>query len=219
METRTHLTNQMKGLHERIMQMGTAVETALQKAINAVASRDRELAAEVVSEDRLIDALQIEIEDDCAKLIATEQPVATDLRAILTTIKFCTDLERIGDHARHLARAIDVVTDQDYREVIPLLQAMLGQGIDMLHDCIIAYVEQDAQAAIEIAKDDDKLDNLHKQLYHKILTIMRAHPDKLDEGMRVMFLGRFLERLGDHVTNMCEWVVYTQLGEHPELNS
>jgi phosphate transport system protein len=218
MKGRTHFAEAMKDLYQDIVRMGTLVEEALRKALISLSIRDIDLAKHVIEGDKKIDELQHEIEEQCTQLIALEQPVATDLREILTSTKIVTDLERIGDHARHLAKSVETLSDPKLLQTLPDIQKMTQLGINMVHDCITAFVEHDAEKAMEVAGRDDEIDSIHKHLFNEVLEIMKNNPDKISQGASLMFLNRFLERLGDHVTNMCEWVVFAKNGEHVELN-
>jgi phosphate transport system protein len=218
MNQRHHFQEDLKALYQNILKMGTLVEEALRKALTALSTGDVTLANQVIENDLTIDQLQIKIEDRCTTIIATEQPVASDLREIITSIKIATHLERIGDHARHLAKAVSTILDDQLLQTIPEIEKMTEIGISMVHDSVSAFVEQDTEKAVEVAKRDDLVDSLHGHLYKEILTIMEKNPEKLDEGVNLLFLNRFLERLGDHVTNMCEWVIFAKKGTHIELN-
>ncbi|MFW5695233.1 MAG: phosphate signaling complex protein PhoU, partial [Alkalispirochaeta sp.] len=196
----------------------TLVEEALRKALTAVTNQDYELAEHVKKNDHQIDTLQFALDKRCTEIIATEQPVATDLREILVAMKISSDLERIGDHARHLVRVMDHLTDAVFRETLPRFAEMTEKGISMVHDSITAYVNHDPHQAREVARRDDDIDEMHRALYKELLSMIAANPDRVETGTALVFLNRFLERLGDHVTNMCEWIVYAKTGEHVELN-
>lgn len=218
MQTRHHFQEELHEMYQTVLRMGTLVEEALQKALTAVTNNDRTLAESVKANDEVIDTIQFELDRKCTELIATEQPVATDLREILVAMKIASDLERIGDHARHLVRRIDQLTDAAFKETLPRFREMTEKGIVMVHDSITAYVNHDADLAREVARRDDEIDELHRLLYQELIGIIRENPDYVDKGTALVFLNRFLERLGDHVTNMCEWIVYAKTGEHVELN-
>lgn len=218
MELRHHFSENLSSLHQDILRMGTAVEEALQKAIVAFSNHDEALAKEVIAGDARIDKMQGDIEDRGAILIATEQPVASDLREIFTSVKIVSNLERIGDHARHIARAVTEVTDPKLLATIPQFKELADVGVTMVHDCLTAFVQKDAEKALEVAKRDDRIDDIHHNLVHDLLVIVRSSPALVDQGITLLFLARFLERLGDHVTNMCEWIVYAKQGKHVELN-
>lgn len=202
-----------------ILRMGAQVEEAMRKAISSIRERNFDLAREVVEADHKIDGLQASIEDLSARIIATEHPVASDLRDILTSMKFAGDLERMGDHARHVAAAIDSLSDPAFVQVVSGLSKMAETGTTMLHDALTAFVDQNDEAAIEVAGRDDEVDAMHKEIYDEIVAIMTKEPSKISAAMHIMFINRFLERMGDHVTNMCEWVVFLKRGEHVELNN
>jgi phosphate transport system protein len=218
MERRQYFGEKLHTMYQDVLKMGALVEEALQSAITAVSTKDHVLAEKVRTNDRVIDEFQFRIDKGCTELIATEQPVATDLREILVAMKIASDLERIGDHARHLVRVIDQLTDATFRSTLPRFQEMTDMGIGMVHDSITAYVTHDAESARMVARRDDQIDMLHKRLYGELITIIKAHPELAEEGTALIFLNRFLERLGDHVTNMCEWIVYAKTGIHQELN-
>lgn len=217
-QTRHHFTQALQEMYQSILRMGTLVEEALRKALTSVSTLDYKLAEQVITDDKRIDQAQLEVEDACAKLIATEQPVATNLREILVAIKIASDLERIGDHARHLARSLDTFAHDAFQEVVPSMEKMTERGISMLHDSLTAFVEQDPEKARTVAARDEEIDAMHRALYQRIVEIMRHEPELIEDATRLLFLNRFLERLGDHVTNVCEWIIYAKTSEHVELN-
>lgn len=219
MAPRKYFLSQLDKMYQDVLRMGALVEEALKKSVTALASHDYDLAERIIEEDRNIDELQVEIEDHCTELLATQQPVASDLREILTTIRIVDDLERIGDHARHLARAVGDISDETFVTVLPSIEEMAERGISMMHDALTAFVDQDAEQAVAVAERDAAIDRMQKTLYGKLIDIVRDHPDKADKAMNLMFMVRFLERLGDHVRSVCEWVVYAKRGEHVELRT
>ena len=212
------LREQIDAVQQNILRMGAMVDTALRKTLAALELQDFELAEQVIREDKRIDALQAAIEDQCAAIIATAQPVGADLRQLLVGIKLASSLERTGDHARHLARRARVVTDVLFVDALPLIRRMAEIDVSMLHDSLTAFVERDDRTAREIAARDDKIDALNAQLYTLIMAIMQTHPQTIEKAMELMLVNRFLERLGDHVTNICEWIVFAVRAEHIELN-
>jgi phosphate transport system protein len=219
MEFRSKLNDELTGIYQQVLKMGTFVEEALQKAISALINRDEKLAAQVIENDFQIDNYQSKIEELCTKIIATEQPVASDLRNLVTVIKIVSDLERIGDHARHLARSLDDVEQETMDKLLPDFEAMTRIGIEMVHKSLTAFSTFDAALAQSVAAMDDELDSMHQKLYEKIIFQMKSDPDKVEQGSTLLFLNRFLERLGDHVTNICEWIIYAGSGTHAELNA
>ncbi|MFP4509333.1 MAG: phosphate signaling complex protein PhoU [Spirochaetaceae bacterium] len=218
MERRRQLDERLSELYQEILRMGALVEEALRKAVLALKTDDQQLADTVRSEDAQIDAMQIAIEDLCMHIIALEQPVATDLRELITATKLASELERIGDHARHIARRVNRLPKELLAIAVPGIDDMANVGVSMLHDSLSAYVAQDEAQAREVAEKDDEIDAAHRKLYQSLIAIMRDRPEWIEHGVELMFLNRYMERLGDHVTNMCEWVIFARSGEHVELN-
>lgn len=219
MELRQHFSQDLQSLYDNILRMGTMVEEAHRKALIALSNDDIDLAKQVIDGDHYIDEMQISIEDQCARLIALEQPVASDLREIITVVKIVSNIERIGDHARHVARAVGKVTDTKLLATVPRFKKLAEVGISMVHDALTAFVEQNAEKASAVASRDDEIDRLHTELYNEIVKIMEANPHIVEQGITMTLLARFMERMGDHVTNMCEWIVFAKKGTHIELNS
>lgn len=219
METRLQLDKQLGDLYQLILKMGALVEDALNKSIEALKNDDEELAKSVIDGDDLIDAIHMQVEDQSTQIIALEQPVATDLRELITATKIGADLERIGDHARHIARVVKSLPTALLSASLPNIEKMASIGISMVHDALTAYVDQDADKARSVALRDDEIDDAHKRLYQDLVEIMRNQPEWIEYGVKLMFLNRYLERLGDHVTNICEWVIFAKTGDHVELNN
>lgn len=218
MEPRTRLNEELKDLKERILKMGALVEKALRKAVKALSTDDRTLAEEVIAGDQEVDRAHHDIEDFATRVIALEQPVATDLRELISATKLASGLERIGDHARHIARLSGRMPQPVLAAALPSIQSMAETGIRMVHDALLAFVDEDVGSAQRVADRDDEIDAEHKRLYQILVDMMTEHPEWIDHGVDLMFLNRFLERLGDHVTNMCEWVIFARTGIHEELN-
>ncbi|MFW5742510.1 MAG: phosphate signaling complex protein PhoU [Spirochaetota bacterium] len=218
METRLQLDKQLSDLYQDILKMGALVEEALNKSIEALRKDDSELADSVVSGDDAIDRLHMDIEDRSTQIIALEQPVATDLRELITATKIGADLERIGDHARHIARVVRTLPAELLAVALPIIEEMAKVGISMVHDSLTAFVDQDPDRARTVATRDDEIDAAHERLYRSLVDVMRDRPEWIEHGVKLMLLNRYLERLGDHVTNICEWVIFAKSGEHVELN-
>ncbi len=215
---RSTLVTEIEKLSNLILRMSAHVETALGKALSALSARDGRLADSVIAGDEMIDDLQIRVEDLAARIIATEQPVATDLREVITAIKIASHLERIGDHARHLARAVKEIPPDVLTRSTGRIREMTAFGIAMVHDAITAFSEHSVEVARNVASRDEELDRIHREAYEEIIQAMREQPEHMEHLVGLMFLNRFLERLGDHVTSMCEWIVYAANGTHESLN-
>lgn len=215
---RETLASQLQDLHDGILRMGVLVQEALRKALFALEMRDYTLAQEIIAADATIDAMELAMDELSARIVVVHRPDAADLRELLTTAKITTALERIGDHARHIADKARIITDPLFAETMPVIREMLELDLAMLQDFLTAYVERDSAAAREVAARDDQIDALHRRLSATIVRIMRAHPESLEKGIELVLVNRFLERFGDQITNMCEWVVFTTDADHVELN-
>ena len=218
MQTRIHFLEELSRLNYDVLAMGTRVEENLRKATEALKSQNVELAREVKASDEIINALQIKIEDQAAVLIATQQPVARDLRELVTVFKVTDNLERAGDHAVHLAKAaIKLAGEPPFRQIDRLCR-MAELECGMVRGAVNAYLNQDAEEARRVAAIDDDVDAEHKQMVHDVIELMRERPDQVERVSRLLTTSGFLERLGDHMTNICEAVVFMTEGRHVELN-
>jgi phosphate transport system regulatory protein PhoU len=216
--TRNSFDEELNSLHHDLIRMGSAVEKQINDCIVALAEQDTDLAQKVIDGDDLIDDMDTDIEAKCVKLIARQQPLAIDLRKIFTGIKIVTDLERIADHAVDIAKVTLRLKDEKY--IKPLIDiprmAEIVQG--MIKDSLDAYVKLDAAAAEEICKRDDEIDAIYKQVFRELLVLMLEDTSTITQSTQFLFVCKFLERIGDHVTNICEWIVYLVTGEHKILN-
>jgi phosphate transport system protein len=218
MQTRIHFLEELSRLNHDVLAMGTRVEENLRKAMDALKNQNVELAREVKASDELVNALQLKIEDQAAVLIATQQPVARDLRELVTVFKVTDNLERAGDHAVHLAKAaIKLAGEPPFRQ-IGRLGKMADIECDMIRGAVNAFLNQDADEARRVAARDDEVDAEHKKLFREVLEFMRENPDQVERATRLLTTSGFLERLGDHMTNICEAVVFMTEGSHVELN-
>ncbi len=205
-------------LKRNVLRMGVLVEEALRKSLSAIETEDYDLAAQVVRDDRQIDEMQAIIDDQCARVIVELNPNDVELRRVLTAIRIAAELERMGDHARHLSRRAGAVIDAAFHDVLPLIEEMTERVLSMVHDGLSAFLDDDAAAAIAVAERDDEIDRLHGTVYKIVVEAMKRSPSVIEKGIELIFVNRFLERLGDHVTNMCESVVFSQRAEHVQLN-
>jgi phosphate transport system protein len=220
MVTRNLFSEELNRLRHDILTMATMVEENLGKALAALKTCNTELAKEARSDDAEVDALQYKIEDDAAIIIATQQPVARDLRELVTIFKLTSNIERVGDHAAHLARAAKKLAksgDSPFRAQ-GHLEKMAETGQKMLRDAISAYMAQDAQAAREAAALDNKIDAENEIVTEDILKLMKKNPDLVKMALQILHTSNQLERLGDHITNICEAIIYMTEGKHEELN-
>ena len=206
------------GINNHLVRMAFLAEEQIRDSIRALEEKNVELAEQVKSQDDIIDDLQRIIEDQSIKLIATQQPVASDLRALFTTIKIVTDVERMADYAVDIARIAILLKDEDISHSIKELKKMTDLVCRMLRESIDAYTAKDEEQAYEITKMDDEVDNglmnLVKFLYYEADFAVENH----FKVSQLNFIGKYLERIGDHATNICEWTIYIVSGEYVELN-
>lgn len=216
--TRNYLDKDLENLQLLLLKMGSMVEESLTNSINALKKQNIELAQKVIDSDDDIDAMEIDIEDKCIKLIALQQPMATDLRIIATALKITTDLERIADHAVDIAKITKRLASEKYIKELIDIPRMAEIVTTMVRDSIDAYVEQDIEKAKEISKRDDQVDALYAQIFRELLLLMMEDPKKINQSTYFLFVSQYIERVADHVTNICEWIIYTVTGEHTDLN-
>jgi len=218
MNTRIQYMEELTRLHHDILAMGTRVEEDLRRALEALRTGNLDLVQEVKAWDQVINALQIKIEDQTAILIATQQPVAGDLRELVTVFKVTDNLERIGDHAVHLAKTARRLAENPYGQSLERLERMAETGCSMVRDALSAFLNKDAALARSTAGRDDEIDADHKAFVNEVLEFLAKNPDRAAQATKLIATSSFLERLGDHVTNLCEAVVFMVEGRHVELN-
>lgn len=216
--TRQSFDSNLHELHNELLRMGSIVETQIYKCIEALVNQDIELAKAVIEDDDIVDNLQTEIEDRCIKLIATQQPMAIDLRNIFTTTKIVTDLERMADHAVDVAKIVVRLKGEKYiKQIVDIPRAAdIVQG--MIKDSLDSYVEGNVEKAYEVCKRDDQVDAIYKKVFKDLLLIMMEDKNTITQGTQFLFVCKFLERIADHATNICEWTVYLVTGEIKDLN-
>lgn len=200
-------------LRKELLRMGELVSTAINDAVTSLAKQDSELARKVMEEDDVIDALEISIEDKCMLLIARQQPMARDLRIISTGLKIAIDLERMGDHAYNIAKVTLRLADQALIKPLVDIPRMAKLSQKMLSDALEAYTRMDITLAEQVCLDDDAVDDLYQQVFRELLTFMMEDPKTISQATLLIFVGRYLERISDHATNIAELVIYLNTGE------
>ena len=218
MEIRTHFHTELNNIFKDIINMGEMVTDLLCNGLESLLTANTSLAREVIKNDQNIDEMQLKIEDKCTLIIAKETPVATELREILTVIKIVSELERLGDHAKHMAEKAGQVSTEGLKVAGPYLQDMTEFGCQMVKEALESFIELDSTWAKEIASRDNYIDNKYYYLYDKLIKIIKERPEKTENLVPLLFLNRYLERIGDRVTNICECVVYSKTNKHVELN-
>jgi len=216
--TRETFDRDLGRLQEDLLRMGGLVQAALRQSIEALGARSVTLADEVISGDNATDALHLELEERCLQLMATQQPMAKDLRMIAAVWAMSIDLERMGDHAEDIARITRRIAEQpllkpllDIPRMADLVSEMLGEGLD-------AFVARDAARAERMAAKDDGVDHLYAQVFRELLTYMLEDPRNTQRATHLLMVAQALERMGDHATNIAERVIYMVTGTLKELN-
>lgn len=219
MEIRQEFHSRLKEIQNEILAMGSMVEKALDRSVEALKKRDVNLAKQIIADDAKINEKRFEIEEKCIQLIATQQPMARDLRVIVSMLNIITELERIGDHAEGIGKI--AVMEGDLPPLKPLVDVpvMAQKTTEMLRASLSAFVKRDAQAAIKVANDDDEVDNLYNQVFRELLTYMMADPKTIERATRLIWVAHNLERSADRVTNICERVAFIVTGKMQEIGA
>jgi len=215
---RSHFEKELEDLHYDVLKMGSLVEEAIANAITSLVNHDVELAQKVISDDDRIDKMEVEIDNKCAKIMVTQQPIAKDLRVVLTGLKIVTDLERMADHAVDIAKTTVRIANQKYIKPLIDIPRMAEIVREMVKMSLDSYVREDIELAKSIGEKDDIVDALYKQVFRELLTYMMEDPKNIDQATQFLFVARYLERIADHTTNICEWVIFLDTGEHIDLN-
>ena len=205
---RKSFEHQLEDLNQDLLKLGSMVEERIHKAITALKEQDVDLADEVIKNDDDIDDYQMEIEQECINLTALQQPVAKDLRRINMVSKMATDLERIADLAQNIAKIAKELSAKEYVKPLVDIPKMAVLTQEMVHDALDAFVNSNGEKAKEVAQRDDEIDSLDKQILRELLTYMMEDTKTVQQSNRLIFVSRYLERIGDHVTNICEDIVY-----------
>jgi phosphate transport system protein len=208
-----HLQREIDALKKKILALGAAVEEDVSQAVQSLAERDVKLAKTVIDRDINIDQAEIDIEEECLKVLALHQPVAIDLRYIVATLKINNDLERIGDLAVNIAERAAFLSIQP-RLDISLDFVGMGRKVQaMLRQSLEALVNLDAKLARQVCVNDDEVDALNREMYLKVQSGIREHPEHLESLIHFLSTSRHLERIADHATNIAEDVIYMIEGE------
>jgi len=217
-DKRVQFEDKMEKLQSQLLQMGELVEKSIAKAIQSLKEQNVVMAQEVVDEDDVIDQLEITIEEGCLTLIATQQPIAKDLRRVATLFKMINDLERMADYATSIAKITLRIADQPFIKPLVDIPRMAVLSQKMVKQALDAYVREDVELAVAVGTDDDEVDKLFGQIFRELLTIMMENPRTITQATHLLFVGRWLERISDHATNIAEEVVFLSTGEKKKLN-
>jgi len=207
----------LETIQAQIVKMGGLVEDAILKAATSLDTRDEELADEVRRGDGAIDGLEEQINDEAARIIALRQPAAVDLRVILSVMKIAANLERMGDYAKNMAKRTTVLAQMSQiNGAAASVRRMAKEVQRMLKDVLDAFVQRDVEIAREVMQRDSDIDQMYNALFREFLTFMMEDPRNITGCMHLHFIAKNTERMGDHVTNIAEQVIYLVTGELPE---
>ncbi|HEX9284246.1 MAG TPA: phosphate signaling complex protein PhoU [Nitrospirales bacterium] len=208
-----HFEQELQDLKGKILRMGGLVEEQVQGALRALVERDSDLARKIIANDRQVNTLDVEVDEECLRLLALQQPAARDLRFITTAMKISTELERISDLAENICeRAIELNEEPQLKPYIDVPR-MANWSLRMVKESLDAFVNHDADLARKVCMDDDFVDDLTHQLFRELLSFMLENPQTITRAIRITFIAKYLERIADHATNVAELVVYMVEGK------
>ena len=218
--TRERFDRQMQLLLDQVLVLGSMVEQSVLDSLDALKRRDLAKARRIYADDQQVNEKRYSIESNCITLIATQQPMARDVRFLAAILEIITELERIGDYAKGISKINQLLSEEPVDLVIlNELQQMARLGLDMLRRALDAFVIGDEKTARDIPKEDDLVDQLYNQIYNKLVEQMIADPATIDRANHMMWAAHNLERMADRVTNICERIVYVATGEMRELDT
>ncbi|MDO8688178.1 MAG: phosphate signaling complex protein PhoU [Dehalococcoidales bacterium] len=217
MEIRTVFHRHLREIQDDILAMGSMVSKAMLRSIEALKRRDMESAHQIIADDRKINNKRFEIEEKCVELIATQQPMASDLRIIVAILNIITEVERMGDYAAGISKIVIMIGDEPPLKPLIDIPRMADQAVDMLRRSLDAFVSRDAEAAKKIIAEDDMVDHLYDQIFRELLTFMGEDPKTITRATRLIWVAHNLERAADRVTNICERVVFVVTGKMEEI--
>ena len=205
--------NRLRGL---ISEMGGRAEQALLQAMTALSKGDLDLAAQVVRDDKKIDALESEVEQLAVQTIALRAPMADDLREMIAALKIVSVVERIGDYAKNIAKRVALMDQTRQIEAIPVLMSMSAAVAELIHDALDSFAARDPELAVRVTVRDKNVDDFYNSIFRTLVTFMMENPKYISESAHLLFVAKNLERMGDHATNIAEMVYYVVTGERME---
>jgi phosphate transport system protein len=219
MMQRSEFHKALEGLQQDILRMGSLVEENIARCVESLARQDLMMAEKVFEVEEAIDKLESDIEETCLRLIATQQPMAKDLRKIASAFKIITDLERMGDYSVDIAKVTRRIGNEKLIKPLIDLPHMAGLVEEMVKNSLDAYVTENIALATAVGKADDDVDALHKQIFRELLLMMMENPRTINQATNLLFVSRSLERIADHATNISESVIYLVCGKRVDLNA
>jgi phosphate transport system protein len=217
--TRQTFDQELNRLQDEVLALGSMVEEALTQSVETLKRRDFAASRLLIAGDRTINERRYAIEEDTITLIATQQPMAGDMRLLAAILEIVTELERMGDYAKGIARINLMIGEQPLIKPLIDLPAMARKAREMLHAALVAFIERDVQAARAIPEGDDEVDALYNQVYRELISYILEDPHLIEQANQLMWAAHNLERTADRVINLCERVVYAVTGELAELDT
>ena len=217
MALRYRFDEQLQILNSSLIEMGTMVENSISEATKALVEQDVALAQKIIDSDDEIDEKEKEIESQCLKLILQQQPVARDLRLISAVLKLITDLERIADHASDISEITLLIADKQYIKKLEHIPQMAAETMKMVTRSIEAFVKKDLELAKTVITSDDKVDNLFAIVRNELVGLIKLNVNDSDQAIDLIMIAKYFERIGDHATNIAEWIVFSLTGKHKEV--
>jgi phosphate transport system protein len=208
-----HIDQELAELRSQILRMGALVESQIEGSIKALVDRDVDLASRIIERDTLVNTMDVEIDENCIRLLALQAPAARDLRFVTTAMKISTELERMSDISENISERVIELNDEPQLKPYIDIPRMANWTMTMVQECLDAFVRSDAALARKVCADDDFVDNLTHQLFRELLSFMIENPATITRAIRLTFIGKSLERIADHATNIAELVIYMVEGK------
>jgi phosphate transport system protein len=208
-----HIDQELADLKTHLLKMGALVEEQVERAIKALVDRDSALASQVIERDKLVNRFDVDIDENCIRLLALQAPAARDLRFVTTAMKISTELERMSDLAENICERVIELNEEPQLKPYIDIPRMADWTMRMVRECLDAFVRSDAALARKVCADDDFVDNLTNQLFRELLSFMLENPGTITRAIRLTFIGKYIERIADHATNIAEDVIYLVEGE------
>jgi len=205
-------------IRDNLLRIGQLIDVAIDRALTALKNQDENLARQIIADDVTINDLRFTVEEDCLALIATQQPAASDLRAVISAMNIVNDMERMADHATGIAKTVIRMGNQPLLKQLNDIPRMGNFARDMLKRSLDAFLARDAEAARAIAAQDDEIDHMYKAVFDEVIQMMARDPNAIQGGTYLLWCAHNLERIGDRVTNIAERVIFMTTGTMKELN-
>jgi len=208
-----HIDQELADLKSQILRIGELVEAQIEGSIKALVDRDADLASQIIERDTLVNKMDVEIDESCMRLLALQAPAARDLRFVTTAMKISTELERMSDIAENISERVIELNEEPQLKPYIDIPRMANWTMGMVRECLDAFVRSDAVLARKVCADDDFVDDLTHQLFRELLSFMIENPTTITRAIRLTFIGKSLERIADHATNIAELVIYMVEGK------